>query len=143
MGDKPLKEYEGKINVCARAIIENQGRVLLVKRTREPDIGFWCIPGGIVNMGETSLDAVIREVKEEVGLDINPRFLFYQDSINVVPNHHWLCLYFHAANQEDPVINSESDAYCFFSRKELGEIDIAFDNREVLERYYRLNSKDQ
>ena len=53
-------------------IVDAAGLVLLVKRGSEPMLGRWSIPGGLVELGETLLDAVRREVAEETGLSIQP-----------------------------------------------------------------------
>lgn len=54
------------ISLGARAImLDTAGRVLLVRHTY---VGGWHLPGGGVDRGETSADALMREVKEEVGL---------------------------------------------------------------------------
>jgi len=52
------------------ALIIRDGLVLLVKRGHEPGKGLWSIPGGVVELGETVHQAVVREVKEETGLDV-------------------------------------------------------------------------
>ena len=51
------------------AIIEIDSGIILIKRKNPPP--GWAIPGGFVDYGETLEDAVIREAKEETGLDIN------------------------------------------------------------------------
>lgn len=53
-------------------IIISQGKVLLIKRGKEPSYGKWSIPGGMVKLGETLHEAVRREVFEETGLEIEP-----------------------------------------------------------------------
>lgn len=49
-------------------IIIQDGRVLLVKRGKEPFAGTYALPGGFMDHGETSEEAVVREVEEETGL---------------------------------------------------------------------------
>lgn len=52
------------------AVIVHEGRVLLVQRGHEPLKGRWSIPGGLIEIGEMLHEAVVREVKEETGLDV-------------------------------------------------------------------------
>jgi 8-oxo-dGTP diphosphatase len=54
--------------VSVGAVILDRGRVLLVKRARAPLQGEWSLPGGVVELGETLRQAVVREVLEETGL---------------------------------------------------------------------------
>jgi ADP-ribose pyrophosphatase YjhB (NUDIX family) len=49
------------------AIFDDQGRVLLMLRT---DNQCWCMPGGLAEVGETSEQSVIREAREETGLEV-------------------------------------------------------------------------
>ncbi len=46
--------------------------VLLVMRGKEPGYGQWSIPGGAIHVGETMEQAVVREIREEVGIVIDP-----------------------------------------------------------------------
>ena len=51
------------------AILENEkGEILLVKRKIPPKEGFWDLPGGFVEVGESAEEAIVREVKEELGI---------------------------------------------------------------------------
>jgi ADP-ribose pyrophosphatase YjhB (NUDIX family) len=54
------------------AVIVKKGRVLLVRRGSEPLKGHWTLPGGVLEVGESLTDAVVREVMEETGLDVEP-----------------------------------------------------------------------
>ncbi|MDQ4008935.1 MAG: NUDIX domain-containing protein [Actinomycetota bacterium] len=56
---------------CVGAIVrDGAGRLLMVRRAREPAAGTWSIPGGRVEPGEADADAVRREVMEETGLRV-------------------------------------------------------------------------
>ena len=56
---------------CVGAVIlDEDGRILLIKRGHEPARGKWSIPGGRVEAGESAEDAVHREIREETGLSI-------------------------------------------------------------------------
>lgn len=55
---------------CAAAVIVRDGRVLLARRAREPFAGWWEVPGGFVERGEHPTEAAVREVREELGIDI-------------------------------------------------------------------------
>jgi mutator protein MutT len=48
------------------------GRVLLIRRGKEPLCGRWVVPGGTVELGETLVQALVRELEEETGLRVEP-----------------------------------------------------------------------
>ncbi len=54
------------------AVIVEAGRVMLVRRGTEPMKGHWTLPGGLLELGESLRDGVIREVREETGLIVEP-----------------------------------------------------------------------
>lgn len=60
----------GKPEVVVAAVIVERGRVLLTRRSRPPAAHLWHLPGGGVEFGESLHDALIRELREEVGVEI-------------------------------------------------------------------------
>lgn len=61
-----------KSPACAvGAIVMDKGRLLMVLRDREPLKGYWTLPGGRVELGESMREAIVREVREETGIDID------------------------------------------------------------------------
>ena len=54
---------------CGAAIVRN-GRILLVRRKRMPEADHWGLPGGKVDPFETVPAAVVREVREELGIEV-------------------------------------------------------------------------
>lgn len=55
--------------VACAALLLRGGEVLLVQRTMEPQVGAWSVPAGFLNAHELLDDAVLREVREETGLE--------------------------------------------------------------------------
>ncbi len=56
---------------CVGAVIRDEaGRMLMILRGHEPGKGLWSIPGGRIEPGESDEQAVVREVREETGLEV-------------------------------------------------------------------------
>lgn len=66
------REYPLAPLVGVGAVTVHDGRVLLVRRGSEPLRGHWTLPGGLLEIGETLSEGVVREVKEETGLTVEP-----------------------------------------------------------------------
>jgi ADP-ribose pyrophosphatase YjhB (NUDIX family) len=67
-----LREYPAMPLLGVGAVVVHEGRVLLVRRGREPLKGQWSLPGGLLEVGESLVEGVIREVGEETGLQVAP-----------------------------------------------------------------------
>ena len=55
---------------AAGVVVDDRGRVLLIRRGKAPDLGEWSIPGGAVELGESLEEALRREIREETGLEV-------------------------------------------------------------------------
>jgi mutator protein MutT len=76
--------YPEKPIVGVGAVVLHEGKILLEKRKNAPGKGKWSIPGGLVELGESTEQAVIREVKEETGLEVKePRLIDVVDNISL------------------------------------------------------------
>ncbi len=68
----PARSYPTRPYLAVSAAIFRADRILIVRRTLPPARGLYTLPGGGVELGETLERAVIREVREETGLEIEP-----------------------------------------------------------------------
>lgn len=68
--------------IIVHALINAKNGYLVTKRSKEETTfpEYWDIPGGLAETGELPREAVIRETKEEVGLDIMPTSVIHEDS---------------------------------------------------------------
>lgn len=63
-----MKRYCGK--TATAIILYSESEILLIKRDTLPFKGYWALPGGRMEIGETVEQTCVREVKEETGLDV-------------------------------------------------------------------------
>lgn len=61
--------------LCADAVVVQSGHILLVKRAERPGKGLWALPGGHVGPNETTLEAAMRELREETSLKVPEKVL--------------------------------------------------------------------
>lgn len=61
--------YPARPILAVSMAVFRQGRVLVVRRAREPMIGYYTLPGGVVEIGEPLAVAAARELREEVGVE--------------------------------------------------------------------------
>lgn len=64
------REFPEQPLIGVGAVVVDAGRVLLVRRGREPLKGQWSLPGGLLEVGEALTAGVVREVREETGLEV-------------------------------------------------------------------------
>ncbi len=61
--------YENpRLVICC--VAEWEGKILLCRRAIEPRLGYWTLPGGFMENGETTAQAAVRETREEAGADV-------------------------------------------------------------------------
>jgi mutator protein MutT len=65
------KFYVNMAAAVVAVIFNSNGELLLTRRKNNPAKGFFDLPGGFVNIGETAENAVVREVKEELNIDVS------------------------------------------------------------------------
>ena len=66
-----MRQFPDQPIVAVGAVIVRDGCVALIRRGQPPLEGEWSLPGGVVEVGETLVAALMREVLEETGLEVN------------------------------------------------------------------------
>ena len=66
------RAYPDRPYLAVSAAIIRNGHILVARRARGPALGFWTLPGGVVEAGETLIEALKREVAEETGMTVEP-----------------------------------------------------------------------
>jgi len=66
------RAYPDRPILAVSAAIIRDGRVFIARRARGPALGVWTMPGGMVEVGETLREALIREILEETSMTIEP-----------------------------------------------------------------------
>jgi ADP-ribose pyrophosphatase YjhB (NUDIX family) len=110
--------------LAVSAAIFRAGELLLVRRARSPAKGFYSLPGGRVEYGETLAEALVREVREETALAIEIVALAGWREVLPGPQNagHYLILSFAARWRDgEPVLNDELDEFRWIAPDALGD----------------------
>ena len=118
-------------------IFDPSKKVLLVKRKNPPNQGSWAIPGGKVKYGELVDEALKREMREELSVEVEPKELMAIVEI-IKEGFHYVILDF-MCTIKSGVIKPGSDAEDakFFSLDELREVFTSPTTLDMLERYFK------
>jgi 8-oxo-dGTP diphosphatase len=127
--------------LAVSAVIFRDDRILLVRRARSPAKGFYSVPGGRVEFGETLHAALHREVDEETALKIEIAGL--AGWREVVPGTggggHYLIMSFAARwISGEPVLNDELDDFTWQTPDALGELKLTDGLEEIIHSAQRL-----
>lgn len=127
--------------LAVSAAIFRDGKVLLVRRARSPAKGFYSLPGGRVEFGESLHAALMREVAEETGLKIE--IVGLAGWREVLPSAggsgHYLIMSFAARwVAREPVLNDELDDFRWLLPEAIGEFKLTGGLQEVIEEARRL-----
>jgi len=135
-----VRKYPQQPIIGVGGVIFQNDQVLLIKRGKEPALGQWSIPGGVVRVGETLKEAVVREVREETHLEVEVLALakvieriFHEPDGRI--SYHYVLLDF-LCQIKNGELKADSDAQeaCFVPLTELNNYNLTSATQEVIPR---------
>ena len=130
------------------ALIFKRERILLVKRGKAPLKGYWSLPGGLVETGERLEDAIVREVREETGLEVRPKYLaeiferIMKDPDGRTEYHYVLADYVCRVVHGAPHASDDASEADWFKLEELERMQLTAGTLDVIRRVYRGNQEE-
>jgi len=132
--------YPDQPVVGVGAVVISEGKILLEKRKNEPGKGKWSIPGGVVDLGESPEQAVVREVMEETCLEVDaPRLIDVVSDVSLdeagkVKYHFVIIDYLVAVKRGEPKAASDADALVWVPLNEVEAYDLTRSFRNFFRR---------
>ena len=126
-------------------VFNNQKQILLIQRNQPPAMGFWSIPGGKLEAGESLVEACRREVKEETGLDTEVKNIVAVIERRVEGFHYviidYLALLVDGENTQ-PIPQSDVSEAKWVSLEHLNDYALVEGLAEIILRTYRVYTID-
>ncbi|MBL0956160.1 MAG: NUDIX hydrolase [Leptospira sp.] len=142
MIDFLLKSKSMRVRVAA-LIQDPKGKILLVQQQKKQS-GYWLLPGGGIEFGESGEEALKRELKEELSLEVShTEFLLLNESIDPNKKRHLIQIVFLTKVKELlPVLNAKEKAisgFGYFTPKEILSMDL----RPDIKHFFRTKSTNK
>lgn len=134
------REYPDYPRVGVGAVVLHEGRVLLVRRGGQPSRGRWTLPGGLVELGETTAEAVRRELHEECGIDITVAGLagvvdrVVRDAEGRIRYHYVLVDYLAYTDTDRVTAGSDAAEACWVEVERVTELDVTDGLMDMIQR---------
>jgi ADP-ribose pyrophosphatase YjhB (NUDIX family) len=125
--------------VVSSVIIQKENKILLIKEVLESLKEYWIFPGGGVDFGETIIDAARREVKEEIGLDIEIKdFLGFKEAIYPKYDYHTVIFFFIAEPLNDKILKGGKILDVkYFTNEEIKNLNLVDSAKWALKEMYK------
>jgi 8-oxo-dGTP diphosphatase len=128
--------YENPVPASCVILIDRCDRVLLTKRNVEPRAGYWCLPGGFIELGESPEQAALRELREETCL-LGKIEMLLGAAIDPHPDYHTVLItcYLVRTYEGEPVAGDDVSDAAFYRAQDLPEIAFS-SHRHFIRNYF-------
>lgn len=126
-----------EMNVIVKGIILYEEKVLVLKRSNTDEIGAgnWEFVGGSIEYGEGLEEALLREIKEEISIDVKIEKILYATTYNAKPNRYDVIIVYKCKAEDDNIkLSEEHSEYKWVNEKELRQY-VYKDIVEALDKY--------
>ncbi len=132
-----------KKHVVRAILLNSDSEVLLGKRVKGVTKGKWHLIGGVVEAGETPERAIIREVREEVGVAFSPTFLeVIRDTSSEDDSFSWDVHVYHGRYAGVPCPKEdEVSGVTFVSADSYTNLEFAYNHADILARFFENRSR--
>lgn len=136
--------------IIVAGIVVNNGQVLIIQRSTNEDVypGIWEVPSGKRELFETSEEAIIREVNEEVGMDVKPIvpvdvFEFRVEKENEIRDATQISFLCKTIGKPSVKLSSEHQNFAWVKEKELNEYNLTEEVREAIIKAFSILKKNR
>ena len=131
--------FNSRCTTVEIVVVNEQKELLLIQRKHDPKAGFWALPAGYLEWHETLREAVVRELREETGVNVPPEALEFVDIFDSPARdadgreNVGHCFLVSVSNAPPLVAGDDAQQVRWFSLSDLPDA-IAFDHRHMIER---------
>lgn len=143
------REYPSHPRVGVGAVVLHGRRVLLVRRGGQPSAAKWTLPGGLVELGETTAEAIQRELGEECGISVRLSGLagvvdrVVRDASGRVRYHYVLVDYLAFADSDSITAGSDAAEACWVEVDRVGKLDVTDGLLDMIQRALALAERER
>lgn len=144
---KEDRRYPRRPMLGVGALIFDEDRILMAERGGEPLKGWWSIPGGLVETGESLQDAICREVREETALNVQPLGVveiferIMRDAEGAAEYHYVLIDYICRIESGTPCSGDDVSRVEWVRQRDLPQLHITEGTLAVIEKGFRERGK--
>ena len=141
------REYPDRPMLGVGGFIHRDGLVLLILRRFEPNKGRWTLPGGLLELGEAPEEAARREVREELGIEVELEGVLQvaneviRDEQGRVRYHFVLIDYLMSPLRGEIKLNDESEEYRWFKAEEVESLNTTANTKLIARKYLEERGK--
>lgn len=134
---KEIYNHKPEKAVTRAIICNDEGKILLGLRARGLGAGQWALVGGKPDDGESSDEAMRREVLEELGVDLENSNLYLEEIDISDPDNPWKVYFYTGTINKPPILKQDEIIEVkYIGESDLDSLDIAFDHKERLKEFF-------